>query len=167
VIPLSVLAFPKNSTMSDQDDLDYEPEVPEVPTPVAGALIPNVPHTQYQYWPCPNRLNGPDLSHVGIPTTTNRGLSKSPPAPIASMDLIYPTKEFLLLPPPPECLPVPVLHMLRTSTGRHKKMPVLVLARLAKEKIPVWAPKVLADTRQCPYWYWHDWQKKNPSMGTK
>jgi hypothetical protein len=30
--------------MSDQDDSDYKPEVPEVPTPVAGALIPNVPH---------------------------------------------------------------------------------------------------------------------------
>ncbi len=60
-----------------------------------------IKHAPYQYWPCPNRLNGPDLSHVGIPTTTKRGLSKSPPAPIASMDLIYPTKEFLLLPPPP------------------------------------------------------------------
>jgi hypothetical protein len=36
--------------------------------------------------------------------------------------------------------------MLDTSTGRHQKMPVLVSARLAKGKIPVWAPNVHAYT---------------------
>ena len=52
-------------------------------------------------------------------------------------------------------IPVPVLaadpyrywhYLINTSTGRHKKMPVLVLARVTKGKIPVWASSEYAST---------------------
>jgi hypothetical protein len=78
-------------------------------------------------------------------------------------------------------------YMIHTSTGRHTKMPVLVLARVAKRKIPLWASTEYAHTGisnrtvpvlalNDPYQYWQTYEnahtgistsskKKNTSMG--
>jgi hypothetical protein len=84
-------------------------------------------------------------------------------------------------------------YMIHTSTGRHTKIPILVLARVTKEKILAWAATwyfhtsignrsipgqywhygtismrvlVLAKSRECQYWYKRDSNATIPVLET-
>jgi hypothetical protein len=53
----------------------------------------------------------------------------------------------------------------KSQYGHQMSMPVLVLDMLGTITGITCSVPVLADTRQCLYWYWHDWQKKKYQYG--